>query len=283
MRELTAEPAETIWDTGPKHRGGPLMWLLALMTTFFSLTLFVAWIDDHNAAMLVFLLIVAPFASWAWWAIFSSRTPKGETPLFSTHLLHEHLKFIIPRTFNDVAITAFFRPDKPRSGDAICLLVFLENFSSRRRLVKIKLGKSAALVLPPATELGLLLAPGQAAVYRCPLQLYPATHAGDYEILLRFAIKSPRGQGRMLQSASGRKMPSGNQISVSSASYWLSPGFTVVAGESVTAQPLAEPAFLSLASPVTPTRFDVLRQISSHGPHQPITPEPPPVSGAPAA
>ncbi len=283
MNELTAEPAETIWDTGPKHRGGPLRWFLALSFSFFCLPLLLAWNAEKDAGILAVALIFALLAAWAWWGIISSFKTGEPVPLVSPLLLQDHLKFIIPRSFNDVALTAFFRPDKPAVGGATCLLLFLENYSSRRRLVKVRLGKSAALVPAANHELALLLAPGQAAVYRCPFQLYPNVRAGDYEVKLRFSIKAPKGQGRTLKSASGKKAPAAAQLAVSSA-YQLSPGFRVVAGETALARPLAEPAFLALSSPLTPPRFDFLRQVSEHGPHQAIMLSPPPLApGAPPA
>ena len=275
MNELHPQPLETLWDAGPRHRGGAGLVLLAMLFTLVFGLVLVAGLGGKPGPDWVFLLIMGVIfgvpGGWAWWRILQSRGGGGLPP--GPYFLVEQLKFTIPRPLNDVALTAFFRPETVRPGEATCLLVFLENYSARRRHVKLTLGKCAALVTA-GRELELVLGAGQAAVYRWPLQLQPGAAIREYELVLKVQVKAPHGPGKLLPAVSGRTYSSSSLLLVSSA-FRLNPTFNVVAGPSGVPGPLAASAYLSLSTPAGQPRFDLVRQISEARPDQAITIEPP--------
>jgi hypothetical protein len=275
MDELNAQPAEEITEVGPKHRADAGAWFLALLSTLFAgLMGCLAFNGSGNTmGFSITASIAALVAGGCWVHIARARVKPGALPVCHYALI-EQLQFIINRTLNDTAVTAFFRPDVPAPGGVTCLLIFLENYSSRRRHVRIRLSTTAALELSRNQQLNLVVLPGQAAVYRWPLRIYPEARPGDYDITLRLTVKAPRGRGQLLRAASGRKHRTENSLAVSSASFQVQPGFSVSAGPPLAPSgPLAAPAYLSLASPLlAQPRFGLLRQIAENSPLQAVSP-----------
>ncbi len=278
MNHSSALPTEEIPDAGPKQRAAAGTWFLALTASLVAGLFLYGWhgetAETSAALMLLAAVLFAMPAAWGWWSIVQTRTASRDIQSGCHYLLIEHLKFIIKHTICDTAVTAFFRPDSPGPGGATCLLIFLENYSSRRRHVRIRLGSCAALDLPRQSQLDLVVLAGQAVVYRWPLRVHSDARPGDYDLRLRLSVKAVNGLGRVLGSFSGKKHKADNTLALTSADLRLHPGFRVAANGAALTEPTTGPGFLALASPIiSQPRFHLLRQISENSPAQPVAPD----------
>ncbi|HEY9248103.1 MAG TPA: hypothetical protein VIO38_03185, partial [Rariglobus sp.] len=97
-----------------------------------------------------------------------------------------------------VAPTVFFHPDRSTAGADLCLLVFLENYTSRQRIVEVRAGPHPGLGLAVAQSVRLHLSAGQAAVYRWPLRSLPSLAAGSHDLPVVLRVQRPQGAGEWL-------------------------------------------------------------------------------------
>lgn len=195
--------------------------------------------DRPGLAAPAFLIFAAP-AVWWWSAVWSAM--RDRTPVPRSHnVLAAELGFDLVCTCHGVAVSAFFYPDQGRPGDEFDLLLFLENRTTRQRVVHARVGPHALLGLREPLTLKLHLAPGQAAVYRLPLLSDRKIAAGEHDLPLDICVARPAGAGRLL-SGLGRSPHDLWHIHIAAP-------FTV-AGEPApdAAGDLAQPAYLSLAS-----------------------------------
>ncbi|HEY9249743.1 MAG TPA: hypothetical protein VIO38_11445, partial [Rariglobus sp.] len=86
-------------------------------------------------------------------------------------------------------------------GTDLRLFVFLENYTSRQRMVEVRIGPHPGLGLPEVQSVRLHLAAGQAAAYRWPLRAAPSLAAGIHDLPVVLRVKLPHGVGQWLPGA----------------------------------------------------------------------------------
>jgi hypothetical protein len=119
----------------------------------------------------------------------------------SHSLLAGTLGFDFVCTSKKVAVTAFFFPDKIQAGTDTKLLIFLENYASRQRVVNIRILRHTGLGLPKKQNLRLHLTAGQAAVYEMPVRVAADISPGPHSLPVVIQVDMPAGQGRRLPGA----------------------------------------------------------------------------------
>lgn len=195
---LHATPEDPTPDSGPLRQGGTLVIFAALVATFCALFgAGVAFQASRPALIVPALLVFCPPAVW-WWRCVWIRW-RDRTPLLHSHsVLTGTLGFDLVCTCRGVAPTAFFHPDRGVTGDDPDLFVFLENYTSRQRVVEVRVGPHPGLGLPHPHIADLHLAAGQAAVYRLTLRPDPTLAPGRHDLPVVLRVQGPQGAGRRL-------------------------------------------------------------------------------------
>lgn len=200
-KTLWPVPADTAQDCGAETSGGAralLFGLMLLLTAFFvaGLALQAGW---KAAAIVLWLGLMAPVV-WLARQLWHARRAAGSLPR-SHDVLRGLLGFDIASACKGVAATAFFYPDRVAPGETPQLLVFLENYMSRRRLAKIVIGPHAALGLGRASEWSVPLMAGQAVVCSVPLCPTSALTPGVHDLPLRLCVELPGARGQPLRAS----------------------------------------------------------------------------------
>jgi hypothetical protein len=195
---LQTETPDTTPDSGPTCRGG-------IRTAFYSIAALLAGVASAalltrhvSACAWIPAIVFIGLAARGFWGVFSAwRATRPDAP-YSHSVLAGELGFDLLCTCRDVVAAAFFLPDSAPRGGTMRLLVFLENYASRHRIVNLRLGHLPGLGRPEATITRLHLAAGQAAVYCLPLRVRPDIAPGNHHLSVRLWMHSPAGVGQRL-------------------------------------------------------------------------------------
>lgn len=251
---LHATPPDPTPDAGPVLRSGPLIMLAALMATltaFFATGLCLQY--GRHALIAPSLALFGLPALWWWWCSLQALRSRAVLPR-SHRVLAGALGFDLICTCRGVAPTLFFHPDKGPAGTDLRLLVFLENYASRQRIVEVRAGPHPGLGLAGVHVVRLHLAAGQAAVYQWPLRSGPSMAAGAHDLPVVLRVRRPNGMGQWLPGARRHLY-----------NIWhtrLAVPFTVEPSGQPAAAPLPDPVYLSLASvSENEPRLDALSQL----------------------
>lgn len=240
---LQAVPLDATPDAGPVRRGGPLVILAALMATltaFFAAGLCLQY--DRHALIAPSLLVFGLPALWWWTGVWQAvRTHVASLPR-SHAVLTGALGFDVICTCRGIAPAVFFHPDKSTPGANLSLFVFLENYTSRQRVVEVRIGPHPGLGLPAVLGVRLHLAAGQATAYRWPLQAAPSLAAGVHDLPVVLRVKLPQGVGQWLPGA--RHHLYDMRHTRFAVPFTLEPA----GGAELSAAPLPSPAYVTLAS-----------------------------------
>jgi hypothetical protein len=198
---LVAEPADPTADVGPRHRGGPLTLFVAIFCVFSAAgAVLLLWRDGYRHEAFLGALFFGAAALWAGWCLIEHFRHHALLPR-SHALLTGALAFDIRSTCRDVAATVFFDPDSLVPGAPAQLLCFVENYASRRRTARFRIGPHPGLGLHQEHDVSLHLAAGQAAVYALPLVVAPALAAGEHDLPITLQMDKPAGTGVRLPGA----------------------------------------------------------------------------------
>ena len=240
---LHTTPADPARDTGPRHRGDAAVWLgtivlaiaaIAFTTVGVRVVPYVAWIP--------FLALGVPalYGAWCIYTTFRDRDPNAPR---SHNILAGELGFDLIATCRGVAATAFFMPDSVVHGAPTRLLLFVENYMSRQRVVTARFGHLPGIGRPSATLENLHLAPGQAAVYVLPVQVGPDISSGNHRLSVTLRVAQPEGVGQRLLGTRAR-MPYLGVLRFA-APFEVAQGRPEIAARHL---PLPVPRYVSLAS-----------------------------------
>lgn len=192
---LVPQPRDPTPDAGPYRRGGPFAIFVALTCGLTALGVGLALLRQGETLWAwVCLVFFGSFALRASWCLVQKFRHHGELPRLHA-VLTDLLAFRIHCTCRDVAATVFLDGDTFAPGAATRLLCFVENYASRQRVVRFKIGPHAALGLETAQEVSFHLAAGQAAVYALPLRVSTAIKAGEHDIPVTLKVDKPNGTG----------------------------------------------------------------------------------------
>ncbi|MFH1496284.1 MAG: hypothetical protein ABII82_00525 [Verrucomicrobiota bacterium] len=198
---LRALPLDTTPDAGPVRHGGPLVVLSALMATltaFFAAGLCL----QYDRPTLVAPALVVFGLPALWWCWCARQAFRAHASLPRSHaVLTGALGFDVICTCRGIAPAVFFHPDKGASGADLRLFVFLENYTSRQRVVEVRIGPHPGLGLPVVQSVRLHLAAGQATTYRWPLRAEPSLVAGMHDLPVVLRVRLPQGVGQWLPGA----------------------------------------------------------------------------------
>ena len=245
---LHATPSDPTPDRGPRHRSDAAVWFFTIVLALAAITLTVLGIrmalDAPNMFYVCWIPLVALGAPAAYgaWSIYSAHRARVEVPR-SHAVLAGELGFDLLATCRGVAATAFFVPDTVVHGGTTRLLLFLENYMSRQRIVTARFGHLPGIGRPHATIERLHLAAGQAAVYSLPVQIAPDIPAGFHRLSVTLRAEQPEGVGQRLQSARTR-IRNMNTLRFA-APFEVAPGRPIPPGEQI---PLPAPRYITLAS-----------------------------------
>jgi hypothetical protein len=195
---LQTETPDITPDSGPTCRGG-------VRVAFYSIVALLAGVASaalltrHVSAYAWILAVVfLGLAARGFWSVFSAwRAVRHDAP-YSHSVLAGELGFDLLCTCRDVVAAAFFLPDSTRRGGTMRLLVFLENYASRHRIVNLRLGHLPGIGRPEATITRLHLAAGQAVVYGLPVRVRPDITPGNHHLSVRLWMNCPAGAGQRL-------------------------------------------------------------------------------------
>lgn len=195
---ITPEPPDASPDLGPKHRGGPFAQFILIFCAFSSAGIvLLLWRENLRLWAGLGALLFAGAALWAAWCIIERL--RHHTALPRSHaVLTGALAFDIHSTCRDVAATVFFDPDGVRSGALTRLYCFVENYASRRRIARFRIGPHPGLGLNEEHCVSLALAAGQAAVYALPLGVAATLGAGEHDLPVTLQVDKPSGTGARL-------------------------------------------------------------------------------------
>ncbi len=192
---ITPEPPDAASDLGPKHRGGPFAFFIAIFCAFsFAGTVLLLWRENFRLWAGLGALLFGGTALWAAWCIIERFRHHAALPR-SHAVLTGALGFDIHSTCRDVAATVFFDPDCVRPGAMTQLCCFVENYASRRRIARFRIGPHAGLGLNAEHCVSLTLATGQAAVYALPLGVAATLGAGEHDLPVTLQVDKPTGTG----------------------------------------------------------------------------------------
>ena len=195
---ITPEPLDASSDLGPKHRGGPFALFIAIFCAFsFAGSVLLLWRENFRLWAGLGALLFGGTALWATWCIIERF--RHHTALPRSHaVLTGALGFDIHSTCRDVAATVFFDSDGVQPGALTQLYCFVENYASRWRLVRFRIGPHPGLGLNEERNVSLRLAAGQAAVYALPLGVVATLGAGEHDLPVTLQVDKPNGTGARL-------------------------------------------------------------------------------------
>ncbi|AHF91946.1 hypothetical protein OPIT5_18700 [Opitutaceae bacterium TAV5] len=257
---LRPEPVHAVPDTGPYHRGGWPVAFLSLLATLMAIAGASLVGRHHPAFAWIPVLVFGLPAFRGWWCVWKAW--RDRSPLPRSHsVLAGTLGFDLKCTGCGVAATAFFLHDKVPAGGVTRLLIFFENYTSRQRLVQVRILRHPGLGLAEKTKLRLHLSAGQAAVYELPLQVAPDLASGHHLLPVIIQVSRPNGRGARLPGS--RRLLGNLRRFRYAAPFEVTPLPATperVAGAA--SGPLPPPAFLTLASVDEPyPRLEVLQKI----------------------
>lgn len=246
---LHATPSDRTPDSGPRRHGGPLVLLLALMATL-SMAFAVGLGYEFNRPTIGIsgAILFGLVAAWLWSRLWLSRKPIGSM-LRSHSVLTGVLGFDLVCTCRGVAATAFFCPDRITGGDSLEALVFLENYTSRQRIARLKVGPHVDLGLFEPRVVQLHLAAGQATVFRLPLRVDANARCGTHDLPILLRVLATTGFGSFL--------PGTRHHFYDAWRVWFATPFTV---ETACERP-------SLTTEVPPPSYHTLASVSDSVPH----------------
>lgn len=237
---LETVPPDPTPDAGPRHRGGPFAYFVALLFGITALGggLVLAESGRTSWAFACFALC-GVIALRAGGCVLEHVRHRERLPRLHA-VLTDVLAFRIHCTCRDVAATAFFDPDDIAAGSATRLLCFLENYASRQRVVHLRIGPHPALGLDEVHAVDLRLAAGQAAVYVLPLVVSRSLPSGEHDLPVTLAVTKPGG--------TGARLPGARRHLYDLWTVHFAAPFTVAAASAPTLALNEAPRFLSLAS-----------------------------------
>ncbi|HVU25005.1 MAG TPA: hypothetical protein VHE13_12840 [Opitutus sp.] len=198
---LETIPPDPTPDAGPRYRGGPFAYFVALT---FGLTALGGGLllaqNGRPGWAVAFLVLFGTIALRALACLLEHFRHRASLPRLHA-VLTDVLAFRIHCTCRDVAATVFLDFDQLPAGGATRLLCFAENYASRRRIVRLRIGPHAALGLPAPHRVDLHLAAGQAAVYVLPLVVAPTLASGEHDLPVTVEVRKPAGTGVRLPGA----------------------------------------------------------------------------------
>lgn len=240
---LHTTPEDPTPDAGPRRHGGPGVILAALMAALAALygagLAQVAGRPDLLSTTLMLFIVPALWWGRCAWVFWRDRTPLPR----SHSVLVGMLGFDLICTCRGVASTVFFHPDRAAAGGDLELFVFMENYTSRRRVVELCIGPHRGLGLATPHHARLHLAAGQAAVYHLTLRASSELKPGQHDLPVSLRAHGPAGVGRRLPNARGQHL----------YDLWhtrFAAPFEMEAAATVSAatDPLPPPVYLSLAT-----------------------------------
>jgi hypothetical protein len=189
------------------------------------------------------LLALGGPAVYGAWCIYTTHRDRVDNAPRSHNMLAGELGFDLIATCRGVAATAFFMPDSMVHGGATRMLLFLENYMSRQRVVTARFGHLPGIGRPSATLEHLHLAAGQAAVYCLPVQAGADIASGFHRLSVTLHVHQPEGVGQRLQGARAR-IPYMNILRFA-APFEVEQGRPETPSQHI---PLPAPRYISLAS-----------------------------------
>ena len=204
---LEAQPKDLSQDFGPTHRGDMPVAFWTIVSILIAISGYMlAMRYGHTALAIILAIVFGLLGLWGIWCIAESLihdVSKDKAP-FSHSLLAGELGFDLPFTCGNVAMTAFFMPDKISPGGRTTLMLFMENYSSRQRAVHVRVGRLPSLNRMEREMLHLKLAAGQAAVYVLPMRAAMDITPGDHRLTLTILVNTVTGEGQRLSRARTR-------------------------------------------------------------------------------
>jgi hypothetical protein len=245
---LQTETPDATPDSGPTCHGGirvAFYSIVALLASVVSAALLTRHVSAYAWVPALVFLGLAARGFWGVYGVW--RATRSDAP-YSHSVLAGELGFDLLCTCRDVAATAFFLPDSAPCGGTMRLLVFLENYASRHRIVNLRLGHLSGLGRPEATITRLHLAAGQAAVYCLPIRVRPDIAPGNHHLSVRLWMDCPTGPGQRLPGS--RRHVFDTRMTRIAAPFDITEHATPAAE---TGDPLPVPRYISLASVSEPT------------------------------
>lgn len=194
------DPIDPTVDFGPRFRGGPFALFVAFFGAFSAAGIgVILWQEGYRVVGGAIALLLGGLASWACWMVIMRL--RDRAPRRSAHaVLADVLGFEILCTCRDVAATAFLAPDNLKPGARATLLIFVENYASRRRVAHFDFGPHQALGLRERQHVSLELAAGQAAVFSVPLAITANAGPGEHDLPMTLQVERPNGAGLRLRA-----------------------------------------------------------------------------------
>lgn len=195
---LQTETPDITPDSGPTCRGGIRMAFYSIVALLAGVASAALLTRHISAYAWIPAIVFFGLAARGFWSVFSAwRATRQDAP-YSHSVLAGELGFDLLCTCRDVVAAAFFLPDSTPRGGTMRLLVFLENYASRHRIVNLRLGHLPGIGRPEATITRLRLAAGQAAVYCLPVRVHPDITPGNHRLSVRLWMNCPTGAGQRL-------------------------------------------------------------------------------------
>ncbi|EIP99234.1 hypothetical protein OpiT1DRAFT_03746 [Opitutaceae bacterium TAV1] len=253
---LRAVPADPAPDAGPYRRGGWPVVFASLVGTLAAIAGF-AFFGRHAPTLAwIPATLAGALSLWGWLCVIRALRDKSVLPR-SHSVLAGVLGFNVICTSRGVAATAFVYPDVLPPGGTARLLVFLENYASRQRVVHARISHHPGLDRPVRDYLDFHLAAGQAAVYELPVRATAELTPGFHTLPVRICVSRPNGKGVRLPG-SRRHLYDIWRVRFA-APFEYKPDLPPAPA---TTEPLPAPRFLSLASVSAPRPdLEILRKL----------------------
>lgn len=203
---LHTETPDRTPDMGPRQSGDTPVWFWTIVSGLAAIALAVIAFDQASnpALCLVPLVLFGIPCAYGIWCIYKTHSDRVAKAPRSHNVLAGELGFDLLCTCRGVAVTAFFAPDSVAHGGSTKLLLFLENYMSRQRVITARFGHLPGLGRPEATYARLHLSPGQAAVYVLPVNVAPNIDSGFHRLSVRVCADQPEGVGQRLEGTRRR-------------------------------------------------------------------------------
>lgn len=201
---LHTETPDRTADMGPRQRGDTVVWFWTIIAGLAAFTSAVLAYEWNPALCWLPLVVLGIPCAYGVWCIYKTHADRAANAPKSHNVLAGELGFDLLCACRGVAATAFFTPDAVAHGGKMKMLLFLENYMSRQRIVTARFGHLAGLGRPKATYARLHLAPGQAAVYCLPVEAAADIAAGFHHLSVTLSAEQPEGVGQRLEGARTR-------------------------------------------------------------------------------
>ncbi|MDR1789892.1 MAG: hypothetical protein LBR12_06100 [Opitutaceae bacterium] len=199
---LRTETPDNTPDSGPRQHAGAIGVVLTIIALLAAGTLSLLCRENEPAApwFWVPLAVLGAPGLFGLWRIIAEYRGRVATPA-SQSVLSGELGFDILCTCRGVAATTFFQPDALVPGGTARLLLFLENYTSRQRVIVARFGHLESLGRPRQTYARLHLAAGQTAVYALPVVSTEDIEPGFHRLSVTLRAELPTGYGQRLAGA----------------------------------------------------------------------------------